>query len=146
MTELLEIFFKLLQGFVCPSDHSIDQNVSNLIWLSLAQLYSWVLLNSLPHPPPDDPVVHQLLYSLLSFEDGRQGNFAAHSCTAQLSLSSCIQAGTVLPFQHMLYGVSAIDMTLDITVIFTTYICSGVAKGGERRAQEFQLGKTLEFL
>lgn len=38
MNELLKIFFKLLRGFVCHSDHSIDQNVRDLgcLWHSCA--------------------------------------------------------------------------------------------------------------
>lgn len=40
MNELLEVFFKLLRGFVCHRNHSIDRDVSNLAWLSPAQLYS----------------------------------------------------------------------------------------------------------
>lgn len=70
MNELLKIFFKLLRGFVCHSDHSIDQNVRDLgcLWHSCA-------------PKP-------LLWA------GRAAVAVAHRCPAMLGFGLGDQGGS----------------------------------------------------
>lgn len=112
MNELCEIFSKLLRGFVCHRDHSIDQDVSNLAWLSRHSCTP----ESQQHPAPgregstqaglccpipyvDDSYGCGTLAGLqpVVLEGGWQGGFAVCGYKVQLSLYSCVQARSVLP-------------------------------------------------